>query len=514
MRLALANDYLLPTIQLVQQVGEETVEQISQQMGIDLKSKEQSLGDVLLDRGEITLLQAVQSYGIFANQGMWVGLNNVRTNSKNEIKPLSPVVILELNDGPRDILNQEEAYVAEFETIYRPVINPQLAYLITDVLSDEPARWPSLGHPNLLEIGRPVAAKLGRVEDGEEAWSIGYTPQLVVGVWLGDTGEQSQNGGKPIPTGLPAALWHAVIQYASHDLSPEGWKVPAGISQLDVCDPSGMLPTSECPNIVREVFLVGTEPTQPDSLYRRVKINRETGRLATVSTPPELVEEHVYLMVPSQAMEWAQLAGLTTPPEAFDVIVDAPGTSPEAQILSPQIFSHVKGKVAIKGSADGDHFAYYRLQVGKGLNPKDWLQVGEQTTHPVREDTLGYWNTEGLSGLYALQLMVVGTDQRVESKVIQVTVDNQAPTIHIRYPEEGQEIARTSPTIVFQVEAEDDLNLENVQFYLDGRLIGSISESPYSLPWRAEAGEHHLRVRALDRAGNISEEMVKFSVIQ
>jgi len=67
----------------------------------------------------------------------------------------------------------------------RPIITPQLAYLMNNVLSDETARWPSLGHPNPLEIGLPVAAKIGRTSDGESNWTIGYTPQRVIGVWLG-----------------------------------------------------------------------------------------------------------------------------------------------------------------------------------------------------------------------------------------------------------------------------------------------------------------------------------------
>ena len=67
----------------------------------------------------------------------------------------------------------------------RSLLSPQLAYLMNQVLSDETARWPSLGHPNPLEIGRPAGAKLSRALDLSAAWTVGYTPQRVAVVWLG-----------------------------------------------------------------------------------------------------------------------------------------------------------------------------------------------------------------------------------------------------------------------------------------------------------------------------------------
>jgi hypothetical protein len=67
---------------------------------------------------------------------------------------------------------------------------------------------------------------------------------------------------------------------------------------------------------------------------------------------------------------------------------------------------------------------YYRVQVGQGLNPQRWIQVGEDRAAPVEDGVLATWDTTGLSGLYAVQLIVVRTDQRVESAVIQVTVND------------------------------------------------------------------------------------------
>jgi hypothetical protein len=78
--------------------------------------------------------------------------------------------------------------------------------------------------------------------------------------------------------------------------------------------------------------------------------------------------------------------------------------------------------VKIVGTTSGDNFAYYRVQVGKGLNPTEWIQLGGDVTIPVESGVLADWDTKGLSGLYAVQLLVVRSDQKVDTAVIQVTV--------------------------------------------------------------------------------------------
>ena len=155
-------------------------------------------------------------------------------------------------------------------------------------------------------------------------------------------------------------------------------------------------------------------------MYRKFAINRETGLLATVFTQPQLIEERVYLVVPSDARSWAESAGLAIPPATYDVI-QASQVNPDVSITFPALFAEVNGKVKIDGTAAGKDFVSYRVLVGQGLNPQEWIQVNEGTA-PVSNGLLGEWDTSGLSGLYAVQLQVVRSDQRVDSAVIQVTV--------------------------------------------------------------------------------------------
>jgi hypothetical protein len=167
--------------------------------------------------------------------------------------------------------------------------------------------------------------------------------------------------------------------------------------------------------------LNGNEPVQPDNMYRKFSVNRETGLLATVFTQPQLIEDRVYLVVPEDARSWAEGAGLQIPPANYDVI-QPPRFDQNVNITSPQLFSDVSADVQIKGSAAGDNFVSYQVLVGQGLNPKDWVQVAEGN-QPVTNGLLATWNTKGLSGLYAIQLQVIRNDQKVDTAIIQVTVN-------------------------------------------------------------------------------------------
>jgi hypothetical protein len=133
-----------------------------------------------------------------------------------------------------------------------------------------------------------------------------------------------------------------------------------------------------------------------------------------------LIEDRVYFVVPSEARSWAEGAGLAIPPANYDVI-QAPQTTPNVNITSPDLFSEVGGDVQIKGTAAGEGFASYRVLVGQGLNPQEWIQVAEGN-QPVTNSLLATWNTNGLSGLYAVQLQVLKSDQKVDTAIIQVTV--------------------------------------------------------------------------------------------
>ena len=502
LRLALANDYLAPATQVLDQMGLENVIRTTNSFGLDIMPDSLPLRDSI----SMSLFDVSSAYGVLATGGVRYG------NATDE--GLAPVTVLRVETADHAVWLDANNPAAQ------SVVTPQLAYLLNHILSDEPARWPSMGHPNSFEIGRPVGAKTGVTLDGLDAWAVGYTPYRVVTIW---TGTRATIGAKsttvregraelPISARLPAGLWYALMQTASRDLPPDGWSAPAGITQMEVCDPSGLLPTADCPTVVREVFANGSEPTQPDNLYRVYEINQETGFLATVFTPPQLVEQRVYMTFPPEARDWAETNGFSTPPDSYDAIQPVI-SNPNVNISSPSMFGNVHGEVEINGTAAGENLDYFRVLVGQGLNPQNWVQVGDDSSAPVLDDILATWNTGGLNGLYAVQLQAVRTDQRVDTAFIQVTVDNTPPEISVTYPQDGDELEYASNRQVsFQAQAGDNLSLAVVEFYVDNVRIGMFEQAPFGLSWNATTGEHVLRLVARDRAGNESEEIVQFTL--
>ncbi|MBN2387070.1 MAG: penicillin-binding protein [Anaerolineales bacterium] len=499
LRLALANDYLPPTAALLDQLGAESVRRLSEPLGLTIPPGADLLGDAI----SATPLELARAYAIFANQGTLAGgaLSGERPGS---------VTIL-------TVTGTDHAVWADWSTpVTQAIVSPQLAYLITHIMSDETVRWPSLGRDNPLEVGFPAGVKLGQFRDGMAAWTVGYTPNRVVVVWVGQEAalgaEPAQSGTAPTAARtLSMGVWHALIQYAADRAPLASWEVPVGIVRREVCDPSGQLPTSACPNVVSEVFLSGNEPVQADTLFQTYAVNRETGLLATVFTPPELIDERVYMIVPPEARTWADGAGVAVPPTAYDVVQE-PVVLPGAHITSPGMFADVRGQINLRGSAMGEDFVSYRVEYGQGLNPQAWVQIGSDVTTPVDEGLLVQWDTAGLDGLYAVRLLVVYADQRVSRAVIQVAVDNTPPQIGIGYPTDGQEIDfEQERQVAFQVQVSDPY-LERIEFYVDGTLVGTVTSAPYAFSWPARSGAHTLRVVAYDRVGNSAEAEAEFTV--
>ncbi|MHB1118522.1 MAG: transglycosylase domain-containing protein [Bellilinea sp.] len=488
LRTALANDYLAGLNQILQQVGLDAVTATVRSLGLSDFALPQDSAEVLTSGAALSPLEAAYGYVPFSTLGVQSG---VQWPEEDKLAPQLVLAVENTGDNSKSV---------EISPTLRPVINEQLAYLVHHVLSDEPARWPSLKHPNPLELDRPAGAKTSSADLGGSTWTAGYTRQTVSAVWLGYADEETQT--VPLGVNYAAGIWHAIMQYRSNGQPALGWERPAGLIDREVCNPSGLLPTPDCPNVVSELFLAGSIPTRTDDLYQRFEINRETGRLATAFTPLELVEERVFLVAPPEAQEWSRLVQLPVPPQEYDTI-QLPQPNPVVQINSPAQFSMVRGKVQITGTAAGRGFASYSLQLGQGINPAAWQTVGAASSTPVENALLGEIDTTGLDGLYIIRLQVVQENQRVQSSLLQITVDNAPPRVTMPYPLEGQVFPGKVPrTITLQAEAEDAVGLERIEFWADGRMVGERRGEPFALVWDAPIGSHTLKLRAIDLAGN------------
>ena len=506
LRIALARSYNIPAVEMMNRVGVENVIRAAHRMGIDTLDRQSSFYglSLALGGGDVSLLDMTYAYSVMANNGRMAGQPVPPEVQRSGFRTLDPVSILRIEDSKGNAL-------FNFEPKTQQVLSEPLAYLITNVLSDVQARIGAFGHPNPLELDRPAAAKTGTTNDFVDNWTLGYTPQIVAGVWVGNTDSQPMQK----VTGLTGAapIWQAVMKYATETLRlpPEDWTEPPGMSHVTVCYPSGLLPTRDCQSAVNEVFINGTEPVNYDNIWQSFQVNRDTGKLATVYTPPELIENRVYEILPPEAADWVRQAGLPQPPTEYDSVYAPPDANSDANtnIASLAPFAYVHGTVPITGTAKADNFSLFHVQFGPGLNPTEWTQIGGDRSDQVENGDLQTWDTTGLSGLYSVQLLVVKTDQTFELATVQVTVDNAPPTVKLITPTPDQQFTLgADESVIIQPEAADNLSLAFVEIYVDGRKVNTSTVAPFTYRWPlrgAGAGLHTVYVRAVDAAGNAAE---------
>ncbi len=495
--------------QVMNWVSVPDVVQTAHLMGVNTLLDGSSSYDLTLGEqgGDARLADLTFSFGVLANGGRMIGVRVPHQNEQPGFRSLDPVTVLRIEDAEGSVL-------WAYEPQTRDTLAAELAYLMNDMLGDRALRAEEYGSGSIYEIGRPAAVQAGGSSDGRDQWAVGYTPQYSVGVWLGNhdgapaTRLTGENG--------PAAIWHAMIRYAHSrdDLPVLDWMRPPGIIEMQVCDISGLLLSQYCPPVT-EIFADGTQPVQQDFYWQVVEVNRQTGRRATASTPRDLVEQRRFFIYPEETSAWAVAQGIEGPPTAYDSVGQPTMVGPVA-ILAPESLDYVRGLVNVNGNATLPGFDYYELRYGQGLNPTNWLQIGERSTNPVRGDLLGRWNTTGLEGLYSLQLTVVLTDQTVQEVIIPVTVDNTPPEVAITTPEPDLEVfvSGANPVLEVGVTYHDNVGVTEVVYYLDGEPVTTVIEPPFVGPVVITSlGTHSVWAEAFDAAGNsILSERVSFMV--
>lgn len=364
-RTALANSYNIPAVRTLDYVGVDTLRQLATQAGVSTFTEEYGLA-LTLGGGEVKLLDLTTAFGIFENghrldaraivdiqrqdsQGVWYSLLG-----KEAIEPG--------NIPPRD----GTAYGAE-------VVSPSAAYLITDILSDPSARIPAFGEGSVLELPFPAAVKTGTTTDWRDNWTIGYSTQRIVGVWVGNADNTPMLDVSGIDGAGP--IWHDLM-LAAHRIPPPAFVRPEDIVELSICAPSGMLPSPYCQRVRNERYIAGTEPDQVDDQFVPLAIDQATGLAATEETPSARRSERVYWQLPPAYHDWMVSQGIPLLPptqgavETTTVMAKATGplllaapTSNTAYLLHPGV-PRDHQRIEVSGYvADGASWAELRLVV-------------------------------------------------------------------------------------------------------------------------------------------------------
>ncbi len=315
-REALANSLNLPTVAVMQRLGVGAFLDVAGRAGLNTLASRSS-GDLslALGSGEVRPLDLASAYAALAAGGIH----------------RDPVAILRVEDARGHVLWQAGA------PRERRVVSPQAAYLVTDILSDNDARSIAFGPDSPLKLSRPAAAKTGTTTDWRDNWTVGYTPDLVTAVWVGNADNSAMKGVSGISGAAP--IWHDFMEEALKGHPAEAFSEPPGLVRREVCPESGKLPSQWCPDRRTELFIAGTEPTATCSWHRPLKIDRSTGLLAGPSTPPQLVEERVFEFVPPELQAWARKVGIPEPPTELSAVQGQQPTSgglrPRLMLTSP-----------------------------------------------------------------------------------------------------------------------------------------------------------------------------------
>jgi hypothetical protein len=381
---------------------------------------------------------------------------------------------------------------------------------MNNILSDNGARCAAFGCPNVLELDRPAAVKTGTTNDFKDNWTIGYTPQVVVGVWIGNTDNSPMSHVSGISGAAPA--WHSIMEYFLKDKPVEPFVRPPGLEEKTICATSGLLPTKYCPTTT-ELFIPGTEPTSYDTIDQAFLIDRETGKLATAFTPPDKVDEKIFEIYPPEASDYVKEANIPQPPTEYDTSYGPPPNAyGDVAIIGPGAYSYIHGSTVITGNAKGGDYNHYRIDFGKGLNPTEWQQIGPDHGEQVDQGPLEYWDVSPLDGLFSLRLTVFHNNGDVQTSIVPVTVDNISPTIKIIYPDNKSEYEFGQDEWVnIQLDVQDNIAIGRVELYVDDNPEpwSTRDAPPYGDKWLLDSGDklgtHTFFARVYDKAGNVAE---------
>lgn len=325
MRKALAGSLNVPAVKTLSLVGVQNAIDTMKDMGItsDVSSDRCGLS-LVLGGCEISLLDHTSAMGVFANGGI-----------RHEKTP-----ILKVTDARGKVLEEYR------EDLGQEVIDPQVAYEIVSIMSDNDARTYVFGAKSPLILpDRVVAAKTGTTQSWKDGWTMGYTPSLVAGVWTGNfDGTPMRQGADGVVTAAP--IWNQFMREALKGTPPEQFLEPTGIQHIYVDSVSGKLPTEYTPQTKSEVFASFAIPKDFDDVHIPVQINKLNGKRATDKTPSDFIETRVYTVIHSErptepnweipVQNWARAAGYSYPPsELDDGSVNQPAGNTQVQFISP-----------------------------------------------------------------------------------------------------------------------------------------------------------------------------------
>lgn len=391
---------------------------------------------MVLGAAEVKMTDMVGAYSTFDNGGV--------------LHPVSSILKIEDNNGQ---------VVQEWKDQPKNVLDPNIAYEITSILSDNDARTPVFGaHSPLILPDRAVAAKTGTTSSYRDAWTIGFTPQYVTAVWVGNNNnkEMTHSGAGAMAA---APIWHDYMVAAHQGMKAEDFNKPDSIKNCSLSRYSNKKPTDLTPSsdVINDICADWQVPTTDDDTHKTVKLYKpDHNILATDATPPSLIDTQVFVTIHSErpndpvwekpVLDWASGAGINAsaiPTNKYD-----PSTANDKltlSILSPADNSTVYGNVNLRSMSTSPFgvslMTFY-------VDDKQVAQPNAPWTVPLDTTTL----TDGKHTFKAVAHDLQGQEQ---SSTITFTVNN-ASAVAISNVSATRSADKLSVTITWQTSVAAD----------------------------------------------------------
>ena len=431
-RSALANSFNIPAVKALQFVGiyddasmpgEQGMIAFARRLGITTLTRTDYGLALTLGGGDVSLKEMTGAFATFANNG-------------NRIEP---VAITRIVDRNGDVVYEYKVPAGE------QVMRAEHAYLLSSILSDNEARAPMFGYNSVLALPFQAAVKTGTTNDFRDNWTIGYTPDLAVGVWVGNADYTPMVN----TTGLTGAapIWASFMEFAIPQLTggtASPFVRPAGVVDRVICSISGTEPSEWCPSQRSELFAADQLPLPRQyDLWSETRVETWTGLRASIACPDYVADKHALNVTDSAAVDWirnteqgrnwAESLGFSQPifftPDRECTASDERPTILFAGLTEGQTITENPLDIymvisAVKG------FKEYRLEYGLGEKPAEWKVLVEHENVPYNNPGLVYtWDLSEIpDGVVTLRLHLDSDRDTYAEKLIHLRLQVPTPT--------------------------------------------------------------------------------------
>ncbi len=435
LRVALANSFNIPAVKALDFVGiyddPETEEKegmiaVAERLGINTLTRNDYGLALTLGGGEVSLLEMTGAFAVMANEGILV----------------PPVAITKILDHNGELVYEYTPPQGE------QVLRQEHAFLISSILSDNAARRWMFGPNSYLHLPFPAAAKTGTSNDFRDNWTMGYTPDLAVGVWVGNADYTPMNH----TTGLSGAapIWSEFMQKAVPMVTGgnmQNFHRPEDIINKVICSISGTEPSNFCKSGKQTEFFAADQLPLPPGmdLWRKTTIDTWT-RLEASDACDEFTEELMVMRVDDKwARKWLETKDGKNWLEEHGFpknITFAPGREckasdphPDLRITKPKDGAEINETgINILGFITVDeNFGTWTLEYGEGKEPSKWIILVEESDMEYpSEEKLASWDfldDEFSNGKFTLRLTLRGKKgDAIAERIINVTLNLPSPT--------------------------------------------------------------------------------------